>query len=291
MKLKNSKALFVYLLAGILMIGSVQDASAQRRKRSPKKKSGTLTILEKLPDFFINDNVLPKYLKHIYKRDATRLAIRLINKEQRLSQQTITVPADLAQAIYNALVAVRVSDYGAIDTIAIKYGVRSFPVPNVENIILVFEHDAAWVEPLKQRRDTTSSPSINQLIRQYNLVMTKMVYLDEERAGLVLNSMEPLNIPALTMKFFTEEGIGSIEEVLPYGDGNDIDITRTKEGWELTYSVRFGNCMNQCQKYHNWKFGVNEEGEVSYLGNSGHTIPPWIGPDAQAKRYPDKLSK
>lgn len=290
MKLKSLRTLFVYLLVGVLMMGSTEDASAQRRKGG-KKKSGTLTILEKLPDFFVNDNVLPKYLKHIYKKDAARLAIRLINKEQRLSQQTIIVPEELTQAIYNALVAVRVSDYGAIDTIATKYGVRSFPVPNVENLILVFEHDAAWVEPLKQRRDTTGNPSINQLIRQYNLVMTRMVYLDEERAGLVLQSMEPLNMPALAMKFFTEEGIGSIEEVLPYGDGNDINISRTGDGWELVYSVRFGNCVNQCQKYHDWKFSVSEGGEVSYIGSSGHTIPPWIGPNAQAKKYPDKLNK
>ncbi len=285
----------IFLLFVVAILFAVNPAAAQRGKGGKPTtkggKDGQLQIMQSLPEFFVNDNTLPDYLKAIYKRDATRLALRLINKEQRLSKQTIIVPEELVQAVYNALVAVRVSDYGAIDTIASKYYVRSFPIPNVESIILVFEHDAPWVEPLKQRIDTTANPSINAIIRQYNLVMTRMVYLDEERAGLVLQSREPINVPALAMKFFTDEGIGSIEEVLPYGDGNDIDIARTASGWELKYSVKFGNCVNQCQKFYDWKFSINEAGEVAYLGGSGHTIPPWIAPTAEAKKYPDVLKK
>lgn len=281
-------------LIALVFLFSADDANAQRGKRGKRgkgKRGGELTILKNLPEFFVNDNLLPKYLKVIYKKDAARLALRLINKEQRISKQTIRVPEELVQAIYNALVAVRTSDYGAIDTIAGKYNVRSFPIPNVESIILVFEHDAPWVEPLKQRQDTTGSVTINNLIREYNLVMTRMVYLDEERAGLVLQSREPLNMPALMMKFFTSEGVGSIEEILPYGDGNDISIARTGDGWEINYSVKFGNCVNQCQKFHEWKFTVSEGGEVAYIGGSGHTIPPWINANAQAKKYPDVLKK
>jgi len=282
-------AIFVFTM--LLFTGNVE---AQRGgKKDPKKTGGgELAIMKGLPEFFVDDNSMRDYLKAIYKRDATRLALRLINTEQRLSKQTIIVPEELVQAVYNALIAVRTSDYGAIDTIASKYNVRSFPVPNVESIILVFEHDATWVEPLKQRADTTASLTINNIIRQYNLIMTRMVYLDEERAGLVLRSREPINVPALAMKFFTEEGIGSIEEVLPYGDGNDISIVRVpQQGWDLTYSIKFGNCVNQCQKFHDWKFKVSESGEVTYLGGSGHTIPPWITVSAETKKYPDVLKK
>lgn len=293
MKARSILKFCVYsLLVLFISTLTIEEADAQRGRRGGKKgKKGELTILKDLPEFFVNDNLLPKYLKAIYKKDATRLALRLINKEQRVSQQTVRVPEELVQAVYNALVAVRVSDYGSVDTISTNYNVRSFPIPNVESIILVFEHDAPWVEPLKRRQDTTGSPSINQIIREYNLVMTKMVYLDEERAGLVLQSREPLNMPALMMKFFTDEGVGSIEEILPYGDGNDIEIERTKDGWELKYSVKFGNCVNQCQKFHDWKFAVSTAGEVSYTGSYGHTVPPWIGPGATAKKYPDVLKK
>ena len=287
MTMKLLPKFVLWLFVSCFVFGQSQEVFAQKDKGSKGKPAPS--VLDNLPEFFVNDNVLPPYLKQIYKKDATRLSLRLLNIEQRLSQQTVKVPEELVQAVYNALIAVRISDYGAIDTIARVYNVRTFPVPNIETLILVFEHDAAWVQPLKERQDTTGSPTINRLIRQYNLVMTRMVYLDEERAGLVLQSQEPLNMPALAHKFFTEEGIGSIEEVLPYGDGNDINIARSKTGWDMSYSVRFGNCVNQCQKAYNWKFTVSESGEVAYQGGTGDTIPPWITATPQAKKFPDVL--
>ena len=276
----------------LLLVFLVADSvDAQRRRR--KKDKGKLKILNDLPDFFVDDNKLPKYLKRIYKTDATRLSLRLINDErQRLSVQTVRVPEELVTAVYNALVAVRISDYTAIDTIASKYNIRSFPKPNVETLILVFEQDAEWVEPLRRRQDTTGSVDINNMIREYDLRIVKMVYLDEERQGLVLHSRDALNMPALTNKFFHEIGVGSIDEMLPYGDGNDISIERTKEGWDLVYSIKFGNCINQCQKLRNWRFSVDQEtGDVIYSGSSGDIIPPWISLNAQQKRYPDILKR
>ena len=283
-----------HVLLLILFLGIAEDSFAQNSRRpirKPKKKNKK-SIVNNLPPFFVDDSQLPPYLKTIYRRDAARISLRLINKELRLSQQTIQIPEELVQAVYNALVAVRTSDYGVIDTIAAQHNVRTFPVPNVEKIILVAEYDSPWLAPLNQRQDTTGSATLNNIIREHQLVLSQLVRIDEERTALVLQSTTPINIPALMMQFFIQEGIGSIEEVLPFGDGNDIEITRTKHGWDLTYSVRFGDCSNQCQKYHNWNFTVAEDGEVSYHGSSGHTIPPWIkGSKATSKLPPDVLRR
>ncbi len=282
--------LLKWWLCTLCIFVSISSSEAQKKK-SNSADDGKLKILENLPTFFVDDAVFPAYLKQIYKVDATRLAVRLINKEQRIAKQTVRVPEELVRAVYNALVAVRISDYGAIDTIAQQYYVRTFPVPSVESVILLFEHDSPIPEPIRQKKDSTGSPGINRIMREHNLVMTKMVYLDEERAGLVLQSREPLNIPALMHKLYMEEGVGCIEEQTPYGDGNDITIERTDKGWDITYSVRFGNCVNQCQKFHDWKFAVSEGGEVSYVGSSGYVIPPWVTAPAQAKKYPDTPKK
>lgn len=273
--------LFLMLIS--LFVVNITNCAAQR----PDKCKRCPSVTKDLPNFFVNDANFPKYLKAIYKQDATRLSIRLLNKEQRLSQQTVEVPEELVQAVYNALVAIRLSDYGAVDTISEKYYIRTFPVPNVESIILVADHDEPWLEPLKQRQRLTGSESINEIIKKYHLNITRMVYLDEERVGLLLQSPKPLNISALTLEFFTEKGLAAINEILPYGDGNDISINRTKKGWELTYTLGFGDCMHQCQKKYNWKFTISESGEVSYLGSQGHTIPPWINGGNMSKRFPD----
>lgn len=277
-------------LAFCVLLLTPEQAEAQRGKTKLSK------YLKEVPQFFVNDNRLSRRLQAVYRVDATRLALREINKMQRLSKQTVKVPEKLVKGIYNALVAVRTSDYGAIDSIARIYNVRTFPVPNVNYITLVFEHDAPWAAPLRRRVDTTASPAINNLIRKYNLRMTKMVYLDEERAGLVLRSESPINIPALSRKFFTELGIGSIEEMLPFGDGNDIEIALTENGWEINYSVRFGNCLNQCKKRYDWYFvvdpsqkGGGNRGLVQYKGGRGAVIPPWLRASSENRRVKDVL--
>ena len=279
----------IKLLLCVFCLSLISTEAMAQRKKGKDDGGGELKILKDLPTFFVDDAAFPAYLKQIYKVDATRLAVRLINKEQRVAKQTVRVPEELVRAVYNALVAVRTSDYAAVDTITQQYYVRSFPVPSVESVVLLFEHDSPIAEPVKKRQDSTGSPGINRIIREYNLVMTKMVYLDEERAGLVLNSREPINISALMHRLYMEEGVGCIEEQSPYGDGNDIVLERTSEGWDITYSVRFGNCVNQCQKVHDWKFTVSETGEVTYKGSFGQVIPPWVSPPATAKKYPDKL--
>lgn len=286
-------ASIIALLSLVFVNATYAQKPNKDSKGRDKKIDGELNILKNISCLFVNDNSLPKYLKTIYKRDATRLALRLINEEQRLSKQTIRVPEEYVQQIYNVLVAVRLSELPVVDTMTTMYNVRTFPIPNLESIILVLNHNDAWLALHQNRQCSEIAPQyyIDSIIREYNLVMTRLVYLDEEHAGLILKSQEPLNIPALTMKFFIDEGITSIEEILPFEDGNDINIIRTPTGWELTYSVKFGECVQQCSKFYNWKFAMTEGGEVTYLGGAGHTIPPWVGPDADGKKYPDVLTR
>lgn len=292
MKIRQTFSYFLilsFLLS--LSFNSYSQKNPRKERKTRKNQRYKKSILDNLPTFFVDDSRFPSYLKQIYKRDAARMSIRLLNDELRVSKQTIQIPEELVQAIYNAMVAVRTSDYGSVDTMANQYYVRTFPVPNVEKIVLVAEHDAPWLEPLKQRQDTTGNVQINSIIREHNLVISKLVHLDEERVAVVLQSRQPINIPALMMRFFMSEGIGSIEEVLPYGDGNDISIVRTKTGWDLVYSLKFGSCSLQCQKYRNWSYSIEEDGSVGYNGSSGHTVPPWVTKGHEGKKYPDILAK
>jgi hypothetical protein len=272
---------FLFYFSTLCFICSLFITNPTDAQRGRNKKNKSPKIMKDLPSFFADDSKLPDYLKEIYKRDASRIAIRLLNQELRLSKQTVKIPEELVQAVYNALVVIRTSDYAAVDEISKTYNIRTFPIPNVENIILVFQHDDERLMRMKQRREATiDDEDLDQILKKYDLQIMQLAYLDEERAGMVLQAREPINVPALAYQFFIDEGVGSIEEVMPYGDGNDIDVQRTRDGWDMVYSVRFGNCVNQCQKQHNWRFSVSEEGDVAYHGEDGQVIPPWVRPAA-----------
>lgn len=271
-----SRALFLC----VLLVAMLQENASAQRPAGRSTGTADLQILKKIKsfDFFVNDEFLAPPLKKLYRRDAVRIALRLIDKEQRIAQQSVDVPEDLRKAIYNALVAVRLSELPQIDTIAVKYNIRTFQNPETDFITLIFEHDAEWAKPIKQfRSDTTANPSINALMRRYSLNITKLANLDDERAGLVLKAKEPINMAALARLFFLEQGIGSIEQMQTFGDGNDITMDLDAEGWIITYSVKFGDCLTTCKKKYEWKFRVSMGGKVTFMKGGGDVIPPWVG--------------
>lgn len=292
MKNPTSTTLLLYgCLFFSTLLFQLPEMEAQRRGGRRTLPNQELTILKDVPCWFVNDNSLSKAEKKRYKADATRLALRLINKKQQVAEQTVRVPDELVQQLYTVLVAVRTSEHTVLDTIVKRYKIHTFPTPELKQLVLVVPLSAVWLQPLLEGEDTTGHVAINALIKEYQLVKTRLTYLDEEHTGLVLQALEPLNMAALSLAFFKQAGVGSMTPTTLWGDGNDIALTRLKEGWEIVYQVRFGNCSEQCQKIHEWTFRVIEGGEVTYLGESGSTIPPWIMPARQAPRYPHTLQR
>jgi hypothetical protein len=280
------------LLFVVLLFCFLPEASTQRSgQRGGNSPSYELAILKDIPCWFVNDHALSKAEKKAYKLDATRLALRIINQQQPLDQQTIRVPDELVQWIYTILVAVRTSEHSVVDTIATVYKVHTFPALDLENLVLVVPIGASWLQPASASSNTTGNAAVNTLIQEYNLTKKKQLYLDEQHVGLLLSSEEALNMPALRLAFAQKAGVEAAKHVPLRGDGNDIEIERLKEAWRVTYRVKFGDCSQTCQKIHKWKFEVPENGEVRYLGESGSVIPPWIRPAPSQRTYPQDLQR
>jgi hypothetical protein len=293
MLMKEHSCIFVAVgLLLLLFFALLPEAEAQRRGQRGRRAKGDLQLMPVHVHYFFNDNSLSKYLKLHYYAEATRLAVRLVRQEQRLSKQQIFVPDELVQSIYNALVGIRTSGYAVVDTIVGYHKVRCFPSPNVENLVLVAHKTVPWLQPLLQGEDTTDSAVINALIWQYHLEKKRLVYLDDQHLGLVLQARTPLNIAALRLAFYQQAGVLATEENWGNYKDSDITIAPLKNGWQVVYEQYLGDGCQQCAQLRRWVFVVDYTG-VRYLGCSGHTVPPWQTPKvAIGKRllfYSDKL--
>ena len=216
---------------------------------------------------------VPRKLERKFKRDAARLALRIEAEKEELRYQNIIIAPGNVESIYGALVNVYKSDETA-QSIA-KCNVHTFPNPSIDQFNVIFDKNVDWATPLQQGVSETSSDEINDLLDEYNLVISKHVQWNSTQDAITIRSKKPLNMAALSNDFYNIEGVAEIDLGVPNIAGNDIKIERVERGWELEYILQFGSYSEE-GKNHIWKYRVLDNGEVSFLSETGDPIPTWM---------------
>jgi len=216
---------------------------------------------------------LSRKLERKFKRDAARLALRMEADKEELRYQNIIISPGNVESIYQALVTVYQNDETA-QSIA-KCNVHTFPNPSIDHFNVIFDKNVDWATPLRQGVSETDSDEINELLDEYNLVISKHVQWNSTQDAITIRSKKPLNMAALSNEFYNIEGVAEIDLGVPSIAGNDIKIERMEKGWELEYILQFGSYVDDGKK-HVWKYRVSDEGEVTFISETGDPIPTWM---------------
>lgn len=219
---------------------------------------------------------LSKYVQKKYKKDAVRLALRLISSKDNFKALDIDLPNKTVNSIYQALVAIHESNLPEAELVTKSHKLHTFPAPTVDRFFLIYERKAEWSKPLRLGAMETESKKINALLEKYGLVIDRNSEWDEEHNSLHIRANEPLNISRLVEEFKKVNGVVKIDLLQPDGDGNDIEIKATDAGWMVNYILKFDSCIHGCKKRHFWSFEVNHEGQVIFLGEYGDDLPDWM---------------
>ena len=203
---------------------------------------------------------LTVYQQSKYRRDATRLALRLRSKDQSYHEMGPEAPSDMVESIYSALVAVHQSELKAAKLITNTHKLHTFPNPSVDRFFVVYKKEAAWATPLRLGDNSTNSEKINKLLSEYGLVIDKHVEWDDEHNSFNVRATSSLNMAPIAQQFSSFQDIVLVDLLLPNGDGNDITIKKISSGWELSYVIKFDSCIIWlCQTRHVvGSFEVNE---------------------------------
>ena len=254
---KNWKELFTLALAFLLIAG---ELTAQ-----------TLAVANKTSE----PKTLTRKLERKFKRDAARLALRMEMEEgnEELRYQNIVIAPGKVQSIYQALTTVYTKDETA-QSIA-KCNVHTFPNPSIDHFMVIFENNVDWAMPLQQGISETDSDEINDMLDEYNLVISKHVQWNGTQDAITVRSKTPLNMAALSNEFYNIEGVVEIDLGVPKVAGNDIKIERVQGGWELEYVLQFGSYVDEGKK-HIWKYKVSDDGDVNFISETGDPIPAWM---------------
>jgi len=209
-----------------------------------------------------------------FKRDAARLALRLEASKEDLRYQNIVIPKSNVENIYEILTNIYRQNETA-QSIS-KCNVHTFPNPSIDHLVIIFDREIEWAEPLLDGISETDSDEFNALLEDYDLIIDKHVQWDDENDAITLRSREPLNMSALANEFYNIEGVKSIDLGIPKIGGNDINIQRINEGWEVQYILRFGSYISGKGKVHIWTYNAMDNGNVHFVNESGDPVPEWM---------------
>lgn len=217
---------------------------------------------------------IPRKLTRKFKRDAARLALRMESKQEDLRYLNIVIPKDNIEHIYDVLTNIYIS-HEVAKSIA-ECNVHTFPNPSIDHLVIIFDRDIEWAAPLREGISETNNHIINDLLDDYDLIIEKHIQWNDTKDALTIRSKEPLNMAALANEFYNIEGISSIDLGVPEIGGNDINIERINNGWEVQYVLRFGSYISGKGKVHIWKFNAYDDGKIEMISAGGDPIPDWM---------------
>ena len=217
---------------------------------------------------------IPKKLIRKFRRDAARLALRLESKKDDLRYQNVIIPRDNIEGIFTILTSIYQTDETA-KSIA-NCNVHTFPNPSIDHLVLIFDRNVAWAQPLRNGISETENEEINDLLDEYDLIIEKHIQWNDTQDAITIRSKEPLNMAALSNEFYNIEGVSAIDLGIPKIGGNDINLKRIGNGWEVEYVLRFGSYISGGGKIHIWKYRALDDGSVEFLSEGGDPVPDWM---------------
>ena len=259
----------MYMRFSLLIIFSLGCILAQAQYAS-LEESKRRTPADPRAEVAVPDKLIRKY-----KRDAARLALRLEAGPEDLRFSNIEIPYEKIESIFEMLKSVYLS--GETGKAIARCNVHTFPNPSIDQIKIIYSKDAEWANLLNEGIAETTSEEFNDLLDEFDLVIENQKQWTDTEDVLVIRAAGPINMAALANEFYNIDGITEIDLGIPEVKGNDIEIEKTAEGWNVTYILTIGSSLlDTTRKQHTWTYQISDDGNVDFVSEDGEPIPEWM---------------
>lgn len=207
---------------------------------------------------------VPPFLRDAYERDVKSIAIRRMMEVNSPDTQLITIPQSWQDTIIEGMAAVYNSGIPAADSVFNMYCVHDAVGNPVLHSLIVGVEDTslmaqAWSEGMTETGDTT----IDMLFDTYDFELVSY-----NGSFGVLETPHLLNLIALGDSLTTYvDGVLYAEPNYIIGLGGQILYDADAAGTRYyDFVYQWNDCFDGCDNYHLWKFMVDPDCEVTYLG-------------------------
>jgi|GEM_PF-1754497 len=197
--------------------------------------------------------------KH-YEDDAHYLALQLMNATG--FGNDVEIPHGIVDEALKALTAAQDLDNDESNDVFDKYEVGVKKNIDLKKISVEAFPSTPWVAEWLSGNQATGNNQVDNLMNAYDLELSEIINLSSGAIVALINAKRNLNTPALANRFQQISGVVSAIPQYYIGDGNDITITQTMGGYDLTFSVGYDvvdmqNEINNCEDFCDFKTFYN----------------------------------
>lgn len=227
------------------------------------------------------DCITPDSIIEKYKDDADRLALRKIARLHLTYEDSIEIPKIISDSFLNQLIAV----YNAVgiperDTVIDLLNIHTFPDLLMKTVVVAADSNLSWMQQLHNGVIPTGYQALDSIIEKYDLTIDtyNTWYNWFSWHSVYFKSQVNYNIPALASAFEKLPDVYFSEPHSVAGDGDDIEdnlifIVGENYGYDLFYSVGWGDCPAGCTGGRTWWFKTYDDCSVQFVDVYGSSLP------------------
>lgn len=210
---------------------------------------------------------VPPELETAYERDIKTLAINRMQQLNSPDQHLIRIPKSWQDTIAQGLAAVLQAGFEESDSVFNRYCVHNNtgPVQIYNGLLIQVDVSYPWTQAWQNLITLTGNAYIDTLTTRYHLNIS--AFYDWSFADYALLHTDSLwNVYALIDSLALEPGVLGGEPDAIFGSAGRITYTKTGDARFYEFTYQFNDCFDGCDNSHTWKFEVNPDCSVEYLG-------------------------
>jgi len=216
-------------------------------------------------------------LQAYYDHDIKHLAVKRMFDLKSTNMDSITISERYQDTIRKGMAAIfNLTTLPERDSIFDKYCIHQ-AISNYlyTEIVVAVDKDYTWTQEWKNLKTITGISALDKLISRYGFAVTRFSSI---ATYAVLTTNQIINIKPLCDSLETFAGVLFAEPQAVYGDGDEIIYTKIGNNRFYDFTVAYGDCQSGCIAEHTFKFKVDNNCSVSYLGVFDKTSPGYALP-------------
>jgi len=233
----------------------------------------------------VSSCIAPDSIIEKYTEDAYRMTMKKFFRNNVNYKDSVHIPYNHVDTIMRALLAVyNATSLPARDTVVTMFDIHTFKSPYLNEIGVYADSGLGWMQQLQAGNVPTGDSAIDTIFSLYDLALSQYYVSTLAQDWVIFNTDSNYNTLALCGLFISLPGVLGSDPNEFGGDGNDItDSIFTDHHVELTYSFGWGDCWSGCIFRRYWKFNIDTNCSVEYIGSYGDDVSLQAGIESKEK--------